>query len=154
MGASFAVFASGCLVGAGVTLVFFLLADAVANKFPEEAKRSTALIRGATTALVLGLAWISHIIGLDKASVMLLMLVVILLCAKLGGFVDVLGLSAFAVCLLVYYVLPPLRSWEVGDPKDRISLVLFIGTTLLAGQLMRRKVSQALPFNSTDASQD
>jgi K+-sensing histidine kinase KdpD len=153
VGASFAAFASGCLLGAGITLVLFLLADAVANKFPEEAKRSSALIRGVTSGLVLGLAWFSHIVALDKSSVMLLMLVVILLCAKVGGFVDVLGLSALATCLLVYYVLPPVQSWNVENPQDRIALTLFIGIALLAGQLMRRG-KQGFSLDSTRASQE
>jgi K+-sensing histidine kinase KdpD len=74
---------------------------------------------------------------LDKSSIMLLMLIVILFCARLSGFMDVLFLSILSATLLTYYVLPPTRSLEIANPKDRLSVVVFIVAALLATFLIR-----------------
>jgi K+-sensing histidine kinase KdpD len=116
-------FASGFLTGALAILGTLALADVVFDKCSAENKRSSRLVRGLTGSSLLAIAWFSYIFSLDKSSVMLLMLVVILFCARLSGFMDVLFLSVLSATLLAYYVLPPTRSFEIANPKDKLSVV-------------------------------
>ena len=148
------IFASGCLVGALAVLAALLFADAFFDKFSAEGKRSSRLIRGAISTSLLSIAWISYLVGLDKSSAMLLMLLVILFCARLSGFTDVVAMSVFSVILLTYYVLPPVRDWQIASPKDKISLVLFVVTAFLASYLIRGSDKVKLFPRPTDLSEN
>lgn len=144
MHGSFEGFAGGFLVGAAVILGAFLLADAIANKFSEEVKRSTIQLRIGAGAVLLGLTGASRVLHLDKASAMLLLLVPIFLFARTNGFVDALGMTALSVGLLAFWFLPPVGSWYINDPSDRVSLGLFIGSALFGSNLMRGRTKVLL----------
>jgi len=74
-------------------------------------------------------------------------LVVILLVAMYAGFVEATVTSLLAVTCLNFFFVPPVLSFEVGEPEDWIALAVFEAAALLVSRLSTRVRNQAKTEN-------
>jgi C4-dicarboxylate-specific signal transduction histidine kinase len=76
----------------------------------------------------------------------LLYLIVVVLMSAADAYVPSVFVSIVAVLCLDYFFIPPLLSWQVGNPLDILALVAFLGISWLITRLMfqRKRAEEAL----------
>jgi two-component system sensor histidine kinase KdpD len=106
------------------------------------AARFLSQIPVAWSALAL-LTWGGFVFRANALTIGLAYLCIVLLAAVRFGFWQASFTSLIAVCLLDYYFLPPLFSFQLTDPQDWVALGVFEGTALIVSRLSARELRSA-----------
>ena len=98
-----------------------------------------ALVVGAVTVLV---AFLRHYVS--ELSLLVLYLLVVLLVATLWGTGLAVIVAVLSVAVFEYLFIPPLHTLQIDKPRDILTLVVFLATAVVVGQLAARLRGAAL----------
>jgi len=114
-------------------------------------RRIYGLVVGAVLLAVLAPLCVRFRTGLTLASDMLLFLMVVVICALLGGIYPALGAAVAASLLLNYYLIPPIHQFTISEPQNVLALVVFVAIAAAVSRVVdqaARRTAEAARSNA------
>ncbi|HWE49015.1 MAG TPA: adenylate/guanylate cyclase domain-containing protein [Bryobacteraceae bacterium] len=98
------------------------------------------ILRSVVTVGVIALiAWVFNTLDRGSGMTVALASVLTILCAaSWWGLPEAVAGAVAATGLLIYYFIPPLHSFKIGDPDDWVDLAAFLATAILGSDLSAR----------------
>ena len=108
---------------------------------------SACLFRSCDLRQRLALSWrlsffIGKLFSVNQTAVALTFLLAILAVSTIWGFAVSAFMSVIAMVALNYFFLPPIGTFTIADPQNWVALVVFLTTSLIAGELGTRARQQ------------
>jgi two-component system sensor histidine kinase KdpD len=100
-------------------------------------------------AVALITALYSEVLRVNPTTVALSYLIAILLIATTWGIVEATTASILAVLCFNFFFLPPMGTFTIADPQNRVAFVAFLVTAIVASQLSGRARQRAQPGTSS-----
>ena len=97
---------------------------------------TTPIAAYACFAAVAGVTFVAvRVAPVNATTVGFAYLLLILIIASTWGFIEAAVSSLFATLVFNYYFFPPVRTLTISDPQNRVALISFLATSLIASRL-------------------
>ncbi len=134
--------ATGCLIGVSGTFLLILLSTSLPSG--QKYWQSEVSPRGIVLAVmtVLAVAGLAHILHVHKAGSLLILLLTVLLISRGSNTVTGLTSAAVAAIVAALFFLPPVGSFRIAHPQDRLALAIFLLISVVGARLVRSRGTQ------------
>jgi len=134
--------ATGCLIGVSGTFLLILLSSSLprGQKYWQSEVSLREIALAALT--VLAVAGLAHGLHVHKAGALLILLLTVLLLSRGRSIVTGLASAAVAAIAAALLFLPPVGSFRITHPQDRLALAIFLLISVVAAGLVSSRGAQ------------